>query len=161
MDSAITFIELLEYTEVETARWKNWFAAHPQVLDVKCDVAKAGSVRGLLLHIFGTELFFAHAVLSLPEPDWKILSSKTVDELFAVGEDARKKIGKFIAKAKTRDWNEVKVLHDGAIIASKRKMVAQALLHGVHHRAQLATFLRQQRFRGMWVHDLILTDVMH
>jgi uncharacterized damage-inducible protein DinB len=39
-------------------------------------------------------------------------------------------------------------------------MVAQALLHGVHHRAQLATFLRQEGFGGLWMHDLIASDVM-
>jgi uncharacterized damage-inducible protein DinB len=39
-------------------------------------------------------------------------------------------------------------------------MVAQAFLHGIHHRGQLATFLRQQGLDGMWVHDLILTNVM-
>jgi uncharacterized damage-inducible protein DinB len=39
-------------------------------------------------------------------------------------------------------------------------MVAQALLHGVNHRAQLATFLRQEGFEGLWIHDLILSKVM-
>jgi len=30
----------------------------------------------------------------------------------------------------------------------------------VHHRAQLGTFLRQEGFGGLWVHDLIASDVM-
>jgi len=160
MDSAITFKELLQYTEIESRRWQQWFLAHPRALDLTCDVAKAGTVRGLVLHIFATELFFAHAVLGLPEPDWKSLPSKTVGELFSVGADARKKFQEFLDKAEPRHWKERKTLHDGTIKASKRKMVAQALLHGIHHRAQLATFLRQRGFKGMWVHDLILTDVM-
>lgn len=160
MDRGITFTELLEYTERETKRWQEWFAAHPEALDQPCDVAKAGTVRGLLLHIFATELFFAHAVLDLARLDWEKLPSQTVDELFGVSDDARRKFQEFLAKAQAGDWNEVKDLGFGNLKASKRKMVAQALLHGIHHRGQLATFLRQQGFDGLWVHDLILTNVM-
>ena len=142
MDPGITFTELLQYTELETGRWKEWFTAHPQALDRPCDVAKAGTVRGLLLHIFATELFFAQSVLDLTQPDWEKLPAQTVDELFGVSDDAHRKFKEFFAKAQPCDWDEIKELGSGKMKASKRKMVTQALLHGVQHRAQLATFLR-------------------
>jgi uncharacterized damage-inducible protein DinB len=44
--------------------------------------------------------------------------------------------------------------------ASRRKMVAQAVLHGIHHRGQLATFLRQQGLKQDWIHDFILSKVI-
>lgn len=160
MDPGITFIQLLQYTERETKLWKDWFAAHPDALDRPCDIAKAGTIRGLLLHIFATELYFAHAVLDLKEPDWKKLTSQTAEELFAMSDYARRKFREFIARAQPADWSQVKDLGVANMKPSKRKMVAQALLHGIHHRGQLATILRQQGFDGMWVHDLILTDVM-
>jgi uncharacterized damage-inducible protein DinB len=159
-DASITFAELLDYTNRETARWREWFSAHTEALDQACDVAKAGTVRELLLHIFATELFFAHPVLDLPPVDWKNLRPETLDDLFGLGDDARRKMEQFISQATSTDWNEVKDLGLGSLKASKRKMIAQALLHGVHHRAHLATWCRQQGFDGMWVHDLILTDVM-
>jgi len=34
------------------------------------------------------------------------------------------------------------------------------VLHSVHHRAQLATFLRQRGFKQDWTHDLIASKVM-
>ena len=160
MDAGITFTELLDYTEQETSRWKAWFAAHPQALDESCDVAAAGTVRTLVLHIFATELFFANTVLDLPMPDWQKLPSQTVEELFAVGEDAQAKLREFIGKAEPADWQPVIELGVADLRGSKRKLVAQALLHGVHHRGQLATFLRQRGFADGWVHDLILTDAM-
>jgi uncharacterized damage-inducible protein DinB len=161
VDPGIRFIELLQYTETETQRWKEWFAAHPDALERTCDIAMAGTVRGLLLHIFATELSFAHKVLELADPEWqKLSSSKTVDELFAISENAQVKFAEFVAKAQPADWNEIKDLRGGQWKASKRKMVAQALLHGIHHRGQLATYLRQQGFGGMWMHDLLLTNVM-
>jgi uncharacterized damage-inducible protein DinB len=160
MDSGITFAELLAYTEHETEHWKEWFASHPEVLDRECDIARAGTVRALLLHIFATELFFACAVLDLPKLDWEKLPSNTVSELFAIAEQARAKFREFISRATDQEWNTTKELGVGGLKASKRKMATQAFLHGVHHRGQLATFLRQQGFEGMWIHDLILTKTM-
>ena len=113
-----------------------------------------------LLHIFATELFFARFVLDLPKLDWENLKPQGVDELFAVSEEARGMFRQFIDKAQPADWDEVKDLGFQGFKASRRKMVAQALWHGIHHRGQLATLLRQQGFDGMWNHDLILTPVM-
>jgi len=160
MDAGITFAELLQYTEEETQHWKQWFAEHPEALDLPCDVAKAGTVRKLVLHIFTAELVFANAVLNLPRPDWEKLLSGTLGELFGVHDDAFRKFHEFCSRAQPGDWTEVKDLGFRDMKASRRKMVAQALLHGVHHRAQLATFLRQQGFDGLWLHDLILSKVM-
>jgi uncharacterized damage-inducible protein DinB len=160
MDAGIRFGELLEYEERETKRWKEWFAAHPEALERRCDIASAGTVRGLLAHMFATELHFAHAVLDLPEPDWGKLRGQGLDPLFEVAEETRGKLQEFVAEAQPGDWAAVKELGSGKLKASKRKMVAQALLHGVHHRAQLATFLRQEGLGELWVHDLIASDVM-
>jgi uncharacterized damage-inducible protein DinB len=160
MDSGITFAELLAYTEHETQHWKEWFESHPEALDRECDIAKAGTVRALLLHIFATELFFAYALLDLPKLDWENLPANTVADLFAIAEEARAKFHQFICRAMNQEWNTIKELGVGGLKASKRKMAAQAFLHSIHHRGQLATFLRQQGFDGMWIHDLIMTKVM-
>jgi uncharacterized damage-inducible protein DinB len=137
MDSAITFTELLNYSEQETKRWKEWFASHPAALDVPFPIANATNVKGLLTHIVSVELLFARAVSNLPR-------------LFRA----------FIDSAHPEDWAEVKDVGFSGFKASKRKMLTQALLHGVNHRAQLSTHLRQQGFGDMWRHDFIATDVM-
>jgi uncharacterized damage-inducible protein DinB len=79
---------------------------------------------------------------------------------FAVSEDATKMFRAFIDSAHPEDWAEVKDVGFSGFKASKRKMLTQALLHGVNHRAQLSTHLRQQGFGDMWRHDFIATDVM-
>src|SRR5690242_15181538 len=160
MNAGMRFGELLQYEERETKRWKEWFEAHPEPLERRCDIASAGAVRGLLVHVFATELHFAHVAQNLPVPDWGKLRGQGFDELFEVAEEARGKLQEFVAKAQPGNWEAVKELGSGKLKASKRKIVAQALLHGVHHRAQLATFLRQEGFAGLWVHDLIASDVM-
>jgi uncharacterized damage-inducible protein DinB len=105
------------------------------------------------------DLLFAHLLFDLPLPDLKRrLPSGTVQELFANDEQALAKFRQFTETAKAEDWETVK--ETARFRASNRKIMTQALWHGVHHRGQLATFLRQQGFEGMWIHDLILTDVM-
>jgi len=171
MDSNISFSELLAYTEQENGRWKEWFLAHPSALEVPCDIASVGTVGKLLLHIFANHLFFAHRLLDLPVSDWKDWASRTlpkdwvsrtltVGELFEVAEESCTQLRSFVADAQPSDWQQVTELGFQNLRASKRKMMAQTLLHGIHHRGQLATLLRQRGFQGLWVHDLILTDVM-
>ncbi len=160
MDSAITFTELLLYTEQETRRWKEWFSSHPEALEVPFLIANAKTVRGLLAHIFMVELLFANAVSNHPRLDWQQLQARAADDLFKVHEDAIEKFREFICSAQPEDWDEVKDVGFSGIKASKKKMLAQALFHGMQHRAQLATRLREQGFGEMWAHDFILTDVM-
>jgi uncharacterized damage-inducible protein DinB len=160
MDSAITFTELLNYSEQETKRWKEWFASHPSALEVPFPIANATNVKGLLTHIVSVELLFARAVSNLPRLSWPEMHALAEPDPFAVSEDATKMFREFIESARPEDWAEVKDVGFSGIKASKRKMVTQALLHGVNHRAQLSTHLRQQGFGDMWKHDFILADVM-
>jgi len=160
MDDGIRFTELLAYTEEENRRWKEWFRAHPQAITLPCDIAGSPTVHELLLHVFCTDLYFAHRVAGLDLPDFKALPHANVEELFAIGEGAAGKFRDFIATAASADWNEILPLGFADKKVSKRKMATQALLHGVHHRAQLATLLRQQGLKQDWIHDIILSDVI-
>jgi uncharacterized damage-inducible protein DinB len=160
MDSAITFTELLGYSEQETKRWKEWFASHPAALEVPFPIANASNVKGLLSHISRAELLFARAVLNHPQLSWQEMGALADQDPFGVSEDATKMFREFIESARPEDWAEVKDVGFSGFRVSKRKMLTQALLHGINHRAQLSTHLRQQGFGDMWKHDFILTDVM-
>jgi uncharacterized damage-inducible protein DinB len=160
MDSSITFTELLGYCEQETKRWKEWFALHPAALEVPFPIANASNVRGLLSHISRAELLFARALLNHPQLSWQEMGALADQDPFGVSEDATKMFREFIESASPEDWAEVKDVGFSGFRVSKRKMLTQALLHGINHRAQLSTHLRQQGFGDMWKHDFILTDVM-
>jgi uncharacterized damage-inducible protein DinB len=160
MDPGLPFTDLLAYNADETAHWKRWFGENLAVLDLTCDVAGAGSVRNLLLHIFGTELFFAHRVHDLPKADYDNLPHATLDELFAIHAEANAKFQEFLAKAPAEEWSTPVSLGFGDFKASKRKMVAQAVWHSINHRGQLSTFLRQQGYKTDWIHDILASKVM-
>jgi len=159
MEDGIRFTEFLAYTEQENHRWKEWFREHPHALALPCDIAGGPTVRELVFHIFVTDLYFAHRISGHELPDFKALPHATLDELFAIGEEAAGRFHKFMEIAFPKDWDEILTLGFANRTASRRKMMAQALLHGVHHRAQLAAVLRQQGLKQGWVHDFILSDV--
>ena len=157
MDPGISFTDLLAYNAEENEHWKHWFAENPAALDLVCDVAGAGSVRNLLLHIFATELFFAVRVLENVRMENKDLPHETLEELFGISQTAHRKFREYIAKASLEDWTNPTPLGFRDVKASKRKMVMQAIMHSIHHRGQLATFLRQQGFKQNWIHDFIMS----
>lgn len=160
MNEGIRFSELLSYNQLETSRWKDWFRAHPAALDAPCDIAGGKTVSDLLFHIFAVELSFAHSILGLPKPVFNSLPHATLDELFEINQDAARKIQNFLDDSKPEQWSDPVSIGFREVKATPRKMLAQAFLHGVQHRGQLAVILRQQGFKDPWVHDIVMTDVM-
>jgi len=159
MDPGISFTDLLAYNTGENHEWKRWFGANPTALDLPCDVAGAGTVGKLVLHIFATELFFATRLLD-ERTDCENLPHGTLEELFAITAQARQKFDQFLASAAPDQWTTPVPLGSRDLKASKRKMLMQAIMHSIHHRGQLATFLRQQGYKQDWVHDFIASKAM-
>jgi uncharacterized damage-inducible protein DinB len=163
MAASINFEELLQYTDAENQRWKQWFQRHPEALAVSAGIAGKDDVAGLLLHIFAVELRYAERLSGLPTtPDDK-LRGENVDRLFAITEEARKKMKQFLASTKPEEMNQsltFQTLSAGTQTASKRKILAHALLHGVRHWAQIATTLRRAGYKQDWQHDFLFSEAM-
>ena len=160
MDPGVRFTELLAYNEEETIRWKQFFQEHSAAVDLPCDVASAGTVRNLVLHIFQTELFFANLLTETPNTGLESIPSATLDDLFAIHSEAYAKFQEALTKTTAEQWDQNVSLRFRDFKASRRKMFVQAMLHGVHHRAQLATHLRQLGFKQNWIHDIVLSSAM-
>lgn len=159
MSAGIPFRELLDYTDEETRRWKEFFAKNPAALEVATDVQGSGTVRVVVTHIFIAELIFGAAVLGEPRPDYTKLPQSTLDEIFAIGDEARRKMRAFIARADEKQLAE-KLPFGPAGEVSRRKLLAQALTHGMRHWAQLATELRRAGYPTDWIHDWLMSPVV-
>lgn len=161
MDAGISFVELLKYVNEETARWREFFATTPKALDVEVSIAGTKNVRDMLLHIFAVELRYAERLQDVAEvTPYEKHARETAEELFAIGDRARAMLAQYLAKAD--DLERVltfPTLTSGTLSASKRKIVAHMLLHGVRHWAQLATALREAGF-AQSRHDFIFSNVM-
>jgi uncharacterized damage-inducible protein DinB len=86
-----------------------------------------------------------------------------VEAIFGEYPEARRRLEQFISQAKPEEWAEVltfETITAGTLKASKRKIVAHALMHGVRHWAQIATALRQAGHGGQWMHDLLMSSAL-
>lgn len=163
--SALTFEQLLDANEVEALRWQRWFERQPTaVLDLPIDIAGAGTVRNLLLHIFAVELRYAERILEFSETTpYESLPTGSLEDLFGIGTKAREMYREFLGKTCAEDeacMLEFMTRTAGMLKASKRKIFIHAMLHGVRHWAQLATALRSAGYKTDWPHDFLYSTVM-
>ena len=160
----ISFQDLLNANQAETQKWRTWFEQQSAaVLDVPLSIALAKNVREFLLHIFAVELRYAERLASLPITDYETLPTGSVSELFGIGERACSMYRDYFATSTDEDLASVMEFNTrtaGMQRASKRKMFAHAMLHGVRHWAQLATALREAGYATNWGKDFLYSDVM-
>jgi uncharacterized damage-inducible protein DinB len=164
--NVLTTDELLNYCVEESRRWREWFEKNRSALDLPSDIAGTKNVREVVLHILAVELRYSERLLGKdPVTDYTDLPVGSVDELFSTATTGEKNFREFLAKAQDHDrhWQEILTFPTrtgGVLSASRRKIFVHALLHGVRHWGQLATFLRQQGHKQDWPHDFIFSKVM-
>ena len=82
---------------------------------------------------------------------------------FVIGVSACKLFRDYLARPTDEDLAivlEFPTRISGVLRASKRKMFAHAMLHGVRYWAQLATAMREAGHGTDWGHDFLFSDVM-
>ncbi|HLW54007.1 MAG TPA: DinB family protein [Candidatus Angelobacter sp.] len=159
----LSFGELLDYASEETNHWRDWFTKNAPALDVPCDIAGTKNVRELVLHIVIVQLRYAQRLLNQPVTEYAELGSKSAAELFMIAEKSAEDLRSFAVSANDVDWDGTLTFPTrsaGTLTASRRKIFVHALLHGVRHWAQLATFLRHQGYAQDWPHDFIFSNVI-
>jgi uncharacterized damage-inducible protein DinB len=154
----ITFAELLADNEASTAKWQTWFEAHPQALEVLCDVAGSKTVRELVHHIFTVELRHAQRLLGETPTVHDGDPDTSLEALFALHEKAAAKLQRFLAHTSEAHAAEVlqfTLLSGRQVSASRRKVFAHIMVHGIRHWAQISTLLRQNGLHVGWHADLL------
>ena len=159
----LSFGELLDYSAEESNHWRDFFAQHPDALDVPCDIAGTKQVRELVLHIVIVQMRYAERLLNMPITEYATLEGKGGEELFALSRKSFEDLRSFAIAANDADWDGMLTFltrSAGELTASRRKIFIHALLHGVRHWAQLSTHLRQKGYKQDWMHDFIASGVI-
>jgi uncharacterized damage-inducible protein DinB len=158
----IEFATLLRYTDGETRRWHDWLAAQsPAVLEEPMGEGRLGTLRGVLLHIFAVELRYAQRLTDEPVSTYESLPHDSLDAIFGIGVEARRKLAAFLATNPDLDRElTFETLTAGTRSASVRKIVTHSVIHGIRHWAQVATVLRQRGYPTQWFHDILLSDAL-
>ncbi len=161
----ISFADLLRYNESEAAKWRAWFESQPlELLDVPFGNAakRMENVREMIRHIFLTESVYACILNGDSWEGWNQFPHESVDDLFAIGNQSRAGLTRYLAQATDSDMSSVLTLAAGefTVSGSARKFLTHTFVHSMRHWAQLATVLRQHGHETSWPHDLVLSDAI-
>lgn len=153
---------LFAWRDNETSRWRGFFEANPRALDFPAGDGTMDTVRGVVRHIFAVELRYGQRLLGQPVTDWADFRQQSLDDLFAIGDEARLMIDQYMANADEASLSGTmtfSTLTAGTITATRRKILVNVVAHGVRHWAQVTTFVRQGGIRASWPHDLLGVEV--
>lgn len=159
----LSFGELLDYSAEETRRWGDFFNNNPEAFNIAIDIAGAKSVREVVIHIVAVQARYAERLLNLPVTEYSSYDSMSPQAIFASAEKSAEDLRSFAVAANDPDWDGEMTFPTrsaGTLTASRRKIFVHALLHGIRHWAQLATYLRQQGYKQDWPHDFIFSSVI-
>jgi len=160
---SIEFAELLRYNAGEARKWRNWLQKQPAaVLGLPIEIY-GKTARDLLLHIFAVELRYGQRLTGQAVSAYEDLPKNSLDAIFGIGTRAQALLTKFLDSVTDEDLDSTitfPTLSAGEQSATKRKVVAHALLHGIRHWAQLATEMRKHGYKTDWGHDFLFSDVM-
>jgi len=159
-EPAVTFRELLAYTDFLANRWLDYFKKNEAALAVEVG-GRTPTLRDLVGHIFQVELFFANLLIdtaAMPTarpPQMELSSFETLERMHR---EAHQKLCQYVASAGEQTLRQPRKL--GPTTASNRKILAQATLHSVHHWAQVAMEVRQAGLPTQPPQDIIISPAM-
>jgi uncharacterized damage-inducible protein DinB len=157
---SISFRELLAYSDYLAQRWLNYFGQHPAALNVTVG-GRTPTLRDLVTHIFQVEQFFTDLLLqegagATGRPAQ--MEAPELSQLQSMHQETHTKLAGYIAAVTEETLEKKRTL--GPRTVSNRKILAQTVLHSVHHWAQVAMAVRQAGFPAESPQDIIASPVM-
>ncbi len=157
---ALTTYELIAWVEKTSTGWRNLLAAHPELLDVPCDISNVHTVAQLLQHIVAVELRYTERLADLPATDYANVPCDSVERIYATHDHAFAVLQKLLDSE--MNWDEpiefsTRVM--GPARSTRKTILFHLLLHSIRHYAQLATLTRQQGIKPDWAMDYLLMDL--
>lgn len=157
----LTFAEMLASDEYEVERWHKHFQAHPDLFDLPTQIAGAGTLGGLLLHIAGVQVMYSYWLLEWALPNLDKVPA-TIDGVFGAMEEARGNLRLFLDRATPEVLAKIIDFRrdDFSLHCTRRKAFVQAMLHGDRHWAQIAVAVREAGHPTNWIHDFVFSPAM-
>ena len=159
--AGISFHELLSYAEGENRRWRSWFKQHPEALAVEAGIADAQNIYELVMHISSVQMRLAQLCAGEAMGAAQ-LRALNIEQAFELAERGTARLREVLENSTQEQLEEILSFPDDekSVPASRRKLMADAFLHGVRHWAQIATALRKAGYPQTWPHDLLYSEAM-
>jgi uncharacterized damage-inducible protein DinB len=158
MSLAMTFGELLRYTNAEREKWRAWLALHPAAIDAPAQPgARFSTVGKLIDHIFLAERRNLQRLTGEPLSESTGLTGSNAPPLFDYGASVRRELVQFAQDLDEDVADDVRTLEfvDRKLPISARKMLFHILLHETRHWAQIALAVRLAGFEPPGEHDFL------
>jgi uncharacterized damage-inducible protein DinB len=150
--------QLLDYSDYERHKWRDWVAADPKRLDIAVQPgARFPTVGALLDHIFFVERRHLSRLEGSALPEQSGIPAGDWQRLFEYGDLVRADFRRYVADIDDRVASETitfKPITGGSITMSRRRLLTHVILHEVRHFAQLALAARMARMEPPGDHDL-------
>lgn len=164
MTPAITFEELLAWNCASAEFWRAHFVAHPELLELPCEIGGTANVQALVRHIWSAELIWSQRLTGLAITNRKDWPEGPLEALFGMHFESARNFRLLLANPAT-NWAEPMPmdygwLPPGTPKPSSRKLLAHALFHSQRHWAQLFPLVRQAGFAASFMGDMLFSSAL-
>ena len=159
----LEFDELVRYTQEERDKWRAWFAAHGEALEVEMQPGgRYPTVGSLIDHIFLVERRHLQRLRSAALDTQTGLSGRHAPPLFDYGASVRRELDQFVAELDDGVADEPRTftVATGDFVLTPRKLLFHCLLHEIRHWAQIALALRRAGLEPPGNHDLFYSKAL-
>ena len=157
MTPAVGVSELLDYSDHERRKWREWFTADPARLAIRFQPDGRFPTLGALLdHVFLVERRHLARLAGGVPPEASGVAAGDHQALFEYADLVRSDLRKFIADVSEDDLGQTLtfVTQSGTGTMSRRRLLVHILLHEIRHLAQIAYAVRLAGETSPGQHDL-------
>jgi uncharacterized damage-inducible protein DinB len=159
----LRYNELLRYTQEERDKWRAWFIAHPDGMEIELQPGgRYPTVGALIDHIFLVERRHLQRLTSAPLDTQTGLSGRHAPPLFDYGASVRRELEHFVSQLDEDSADEPRTftVANGDFILTPRKLLFHILLHETRHWAQVALAVRRAGLEPPGNHDLFYSRAL-
>jgi len=163
MPITLGFDELLRYTSAERDKWRTWFLAHPDAMDVVVQPGgRLPTVGKLIDHIFLAERRHLQRLTEAPLSQSTGLTGNNAAPLFDYGSSVRRELEQYVADLDSDVADEVRSfdLRERHWSMTSRKLLFHVILHEIRHWAQIALAVRLAGHEPPGDHDLFFSSAL-
>jgi uncharacterized damage-inducible protein DinB len=160
----LSYNEFMRYTQEERDKWRAWFVAHPDAMEIEVQPGgRHATVGSLIDHIFLVERRHLQRLTDAPLDTRTGLSGKHAPPLFDYGASVRRELEHFASQLDEDAADEPRtftVQSGGDFVLTPRKLLFHILLHETRHWAQIALALRRAGLEPPGNHDLFYSRAL-
>lgn len=159
-----TFDEFRRYTQEEREKWRRWFVAHPEAMEIEVQPGgRYPTVGALIDHVFLVERRHLQRLRGAPLDTKTGLSGLNAPPLFDYGASVRRELEQFVSELDDDVASEPRtftVQSGGDFVLTPRKLLFHCLLHETRHFAQIALAIRRAGLEPPGNHDLFYSGAL-